>query len=130
MQDHAMRVPPFLALLPLAACVSAGGTGPVALDQTQRAGRLLVTPIKVEEDSRCPPAGSCEEPGRLVVRAVVDGAGFSQLERRFVLGRPVAVDATRYLVLESVEPGLDQELTAFTGRYRFHFAEVPPPPGG
>jgi len=122
---------PMLAfLLTLSACATTGYTGPVALDQTQRAGRLLVTPIKVEEDSRCPDNARCVDGGKVVVRAVVEGSGFSQLERQFVLGRPVAVDGRRWLVLQSVEPGISQDLAAFTGRYRFRFAEVPPPPGG
>jgi len=112
----------------LAGCATAGFDGPVALDQTQSLGRLDVTPIKVEEDSRCPDP-ACTEPGKLVVRAVVDGAGFSQVERQFVLGRPAPVDARRWLVLESAEPGPSQQLTAFTGGYRFVFREVPPPPG-
>jgi hypothetical protein len=126
-----MRPLLLLALLPLAACATTrGDRGPVALDQTQDLGRVSVTPIKVEEDSRCPENARCAEPGKLVVRAVVDGWGFSQLERQFTLGRPVAVDGRRWLVLDGAEPGPSQELTAFTGRYRFHFAEVPPPPGG
>jgi hypothetical protein len=126
-----MRMPILLLVpLALAACARPGLPGPVALDQPQRAGRLLVTPIKVVEDSRCPDTARCAEPGEVVVRAVVQGGGFTQLERQFVLGRPVAVGPSRWLMLDTVEPGVSRELTAFTGPYRFHFSEVPPPPGG
>lgn len=121
---------PLFAAGALAGCVTAGSPGPVALDQTQSAGRLLVTPIRVEEDSRCPDNARCIDAGKVVVRAVVDGGGFAQLERKFTLGRPAAVGTRRWLMLDSVEPGASQETTAFTGRYRFHFSEVPAPPGG
>lgn len=126
-----MRTLPLLLVpLALAACARPGFPGPVALDQPQRAGRLLVTPIKVVEDSRCPDNARCVDAGKVVVRAVVVGDGFSQVERQFVLGRPTAVGPRRWLMLDTVEPGISQELTAFTGRYRFNFSEVPPPPGG
>lgn len=129
-----MRIFPLLLVpLALAACARPGLPGPVALDQPQRAGRLVVTPIRVVEDTRCPDDARCPEPGaergKVVVRAMVVGDGFSQVERQFVLGRPTPVGPRRWLMLDTVEPGISQELTAFTGRYRFHFSEVPPPPG-
>jgi len=120
-----------LLLVPLAltACARPGLPGPVALDQPQRAGQLLVTPIKVVEDSRCPDTARCEDSGKVVVRAMVIGDGFSEVERQFVLDRPTPIGTRRWLMLDTVEPGISRELTAFTDPYRFHFSEVPPPPG-
>lgn len=118
-----MRAAPLLALA-LAGCAAGVGTsGPVALDQTQRAGPLLVTPVKVVEDSRCPDDARCFAPGRVVVRAVVED-GWGQVERRFTLGEPADVGSGRLLVLDGVTPGRSRELTAFTGPYRFHFSAV------
>ncbi|MXO58713.1 hypothetical protein GRI89_04050 [Altererythrobacter salegens] len=54
---------------------AAEGTS-VALLQPVRAGDVVVTPMKVVEDSRCPMNARCVWAGRLIVETRVDGAGW------------------------------------------------------
>ncbi|MEZ5679727.1 MAG: hypothetical protein R3E14_00320 [Erythrobacter sp.] len=76
-----------LAALPLAGCVVvpdapnvAGnpwneGT-PVPLGQPVKVADVIVTPLRVVEDSRCPINARCVWAGRLVVETRIDGAGW------------------------------------------------------
>jgi hypothetical protein len=100
--------------------------GPVALDRTQRAGRLLVTPLALEEDSRCPVNARCMWAGRVVVRVVIDD-GRGRLERRVTLGQSVAPG----LVLDGVTPDrVAGGAPLLSSDYRFDFALAAPPIGG
>ena len=83
-----------LALLPafvLAACAASlpaplpTGTPTAGFGQTARAGPLLVTPIALVEDSRCPMNARCIWAGRLTVRAEVR-AGRTMDVRNVTLG--------------------------------------------
>lgn len=112
-----------LPLLAVTACATVQGSpGPVALDQTQRVGRLLVTPIKLEEDSRCPMNARCVWPGRVIVRVTIDD-GRSRVERKLTLGDPAAPG----VVFDGVTPdrmaGAEPLLSS---DYRFHFSAVKP----
>ncbi len=76
-----------LVTAPLGACVAvpnapivegtpaAEGTA-VHLRQPVRVGDIVVTPMKVVEDSRCPMNARCVWAGRLIVQTRIDGAGW------------------------------------------------------
>lgn len=114
-----------LALLPLAllaACVTGrDAPGPVALDQTQRVGRFLVTPLVLREDSRCPYNARCVWAGRVVVRVAIDD-GRARLERELTLGVPVAPG----IVFDGVMPEREANAVVLPSDYRFHFAQGQP----
>jgi hypothetical protein len=95
------------SLLPLAAALSALSLGACAtyangpivdggpirqdglamLGQPTRVGRLVVTPMRVVEDSRCPMNARCVWAGRLIVSTRIDGAGWRETAN-MELGRP------------------------------------------
>lgn len=114
-----------LLLLPLAllaACVTGRETpGPVALDQTQRVGRFLVTPIDLQEDSRCPYNARCMWAGQVVVHVAIDD-GRSRIERNLTLGKP----ADSEVVLDGVTPDREAGAATLPSDYRFHFALASP----
>ena len=102
------------AALSLAACATyANGPivdgGPVRADgmamlgQPTRVGRLVVTPISVVEDSRCPINARCVWAGRLVLATRID-AGRRHETRDLTLGKSEAVLGTT-MTLTSAEPG-------------------------
>ena len=90
---------PLLALA-LGAC-SATVDGPVVdggpirqdgfamLGQPTRVGSVVVTPMKLAEDSRCPMNARCVWAGRVVVTTRIDGAGWRETAN-LELGRPYA----------------------------------------
>lgn len=75
------------AVLPLAGCVVVPNTPAVPrtpmpvgyavpLEQPVTVGDLVVTPMAVVEDSRCPENARCVWAGRLIVKTRIDGAGW------------------------------------------------------
>ena len=91
----------------------------VALNRPVRVGDLVVTPIRVIEDSRCPSGAQCIWAGRLTIEARIDGAGWRQTDR-LALGEPHAIrDAS--LVLASVTPEAATDRTIDPAAYRFVF---------
>lgn len=131
-----MRALPALSLVLLAGCATTGGSiGPVALEQTQRVGRVYITPVNVISDKRCPQEQRCDLPGRVTVRATVDGGwggwgwgGWGPLdgdtERNFILGVPTQV-GRRTIVLDSVTPEPSAGTLVSSAPYRFNFVEIP-----
>ena len=89
------------------------------LRHAQQVGGFIVTPIKVEEDSRCPMNARCVWAGRVVVRATVTD-GRHRTTRRFTLGEP-----SDGLVLDTVEPGRMAGAPIQPIRYRVHFSVSP-----
>lgn len=118
-----MRFATLAPLIALTACATVqGSAGPVALDQTQRVGRLLVTPIKLEEDSRCPMNARCVWAGRVVVRVRIDD-GRGRLERKLTLGEP----AEPGVVFDGVTPDrMGGAPPLLSSDYRFHFSPLAP----
>lgn len=113
-----MRIVHLLPLALLAACVTGRGPpGPVALDQTQRVGRFLVTPLELEEDSRCPYNARCISAGRVVVRVAIDD-GRTRLERNLTLGEAAAPG----IMLDGVTPEKENGAPTLPSDYRFTFA--------
>lgn len=104
-----------LALLTLSACVivpDAPGiaNGPalaqgsiVALGQPVEVADVVLTPMRVTEDSRCPINARCIWPGQIVVETRVDGAGWRETVA-LTLGEPANVRG-QVLNLTSAEPG-------------------------
>jgi hypothetical protein len=66
------------------------GTATVALGETARFGSLAVTPLRVEEDSRCPVSVQCVHAGtvRIAIRTSDSGAG---RDLELTLGTPVSL---------------------------------------
>jgi len=89
----------------LTACATVPPTsaGPIAgLGQVAILNELKIRPIEVVEDSRCPTQVQCVWAGRLVVRARMNGPGWTQI-RDFELGVAQAVDQYR-VTLIAAEP--------------------------
>ena len=107
------RALPLLALA-LGACTAyANGPivdgGPVRQDgqamlgQPTRVGQLVVTPMKVVEDSRCPVNARCVWAGRAIVSTRIDGTGWRETTN-MEIGRPYNTHGIA-IQLNSVEPG-------------------------
>ena len=107
----------------LAACatVPPANAGPTAaLDQVATVGDLRIRPLEVIEDSRCPALVRCVWAGRLVVRARMNGPGWTQI-RDFELGVFQAVDKYRVTLIVA-EPQKAAPGEIDPRAYRFTFA--------
>jgi hypothetical protein len=98
------------ASLALAACTTVpladagANAGPTAgLGQVAAINGLRVRPIEVVEDSRCPANVQCVWAGRLIVRARMNGNGWTQV-RDFELGAFQAVDQYRVTLIHAEPP--------------------------
>ena len=117
-----MKAVTALIALALAGCATMppSPAGPTAgLGQTASGNGLMVRPIKVVEDSRCPAAVNCVWAGRLTVRARMNGPGWTQI-RDFELGVPQAVDQHR-VTLIAAEPQKQAGAAIDPRAYRFTF---------
>jgi|KBSMisStandDraft_5_1062788.scaffolds.fasta_scaffold89139_2 hypothetical protein len=103
---------PLLALA-LSACVAApngpivdGGPirqdGLALLGQPTRVGSVVVTPMKLVEDSRCPMNARCVWAGRAIVTTRIDGTGWRETSN-LELGKPYATHNLS-VQLSSVQP--------------------------
>jgi hypothetical protein len=96
-----------LAALPLAGCATffGSGTGSVhrlALGQTGDVGPTNLTPLSIEEDSRCPAGVQCIWAGQVRVKVLVEPAGADHAVIA-TLGKPLGVDGGT-LLIEDVSP--------------------------
>ena len=110
------------ASLALAACttVQPANAGPTAgLGQVATVNGISIRPIEVIEDSRCPANVQCAWAGRLVVRARMNGSGWTQV-RDFHLGVPQAVD-NRRVTLVAADPQKATPGPTDSRAYRFTF---------
>ena len=105
------RLIPLFAALALAACVTVPaasattGTPTAGFGQTANVGPLLVRPIALVEDSRCPINARCVWAGRLVILAEVSfNGGSEQLRGNMTLGTPLALGKEN-VTLVAAEPG-------------------------
>ena len=111
-----------IAALSLTACatVRPANVGPTAgLNQVAIVDGLRIRPIAVIEDSRCPANVQCVWAGRLVVRARMNGPGWTQV-RDFELGVFQAVDRYRVTLIRA-EPPKVAPGPIDPGAYRFTF---------
>ncbi len=101
------------AALALSACATTPVTMPIidpqirsdglaSFGQPTRVGALVVTPLVLVEDSRCPINVRCVWAGRLVLKARIDGSGWRETVD-LTLGQPYATHGTG-LALVSTEP--------------------------
>jgi hypothetical protein len=80
---------------------------------------ITLTPILIEEDSRCPLGVNCIQAGIVRVRTVVEGAS-GAYEHVFMLGEPFIVEGRAITLLEvSPEPLPDKGM--ILNEYRFVF---------
>jgi len=96
-----------LAALPLAGCATLFGSGQasvqtLALGQTGDFGPVNLTPISVDEDSRCPSGVECIWAGTVRAKVLVEPAGADHAVFA-TLGQPLGVDGGT-LLLEQVTP--------------------------
>ena len=103
---------------PLAIAVAEEGTA-VPLNQQVRVGALVVTPLAVKEDSRCPENARCIWAGRAVVSVRIDGMGWHELAA-LTLGMPYPTHGTS-VTLTSVTPEKKAGATTPARDYRFRF---------
>lgn len=91
----------------------------VALNQPVWAGRVVITPIEVHEDSRCPINARCVWAGRAIVLTRVDGAGWRE-QAYLTLGEPHQIRGTT-VTLTSLEPGRTTDGPVRSAEYRFTY---------
>ncbi len=109
------------------ACAAGAGTaesaGPItlALDQRGEMNGIAVTPLRIEEDSRCPTGVQCIQAGTVRVAARVEGDG-ARRERVLTLAQPLRLVDGRALRLAAVCPYPHQPGTILPASYRFTFA--------
>ena len=132
---HALFLAPLLALaaiLPLSACAVVP-TGPVVdspyevaqqgsavgLLRPVQLGRVVLTPMRVTEDSRCPMNARCVWAGRAVVETRIDGPGWRQTQP-LTLGEPHTVRGVT-VTLVSVMPEQHTGKQITSAEYRFVF---------
>jgi hypothetical protein len=119
-----------IAAMPLAGCASTINApivdtgpvhrhGPVALGQAVRVGSVVVTPLDLVEDSRCPVNARCVWAGRLVINARIDGPGWRETVP-LELGKPSVVRGAP-VTLTSGEPGKVAGAETPNDAYRFDF---------
>ncbi|MEL1250435.1 hypothetical protein [Aurantiacibacter gilvus] len=91
----------------------------VALSQPVWTGRVVVTPIEVHEDSRCPINARCVWAGRAIVLTRIDGAGWRE-QAYLTLGEPHEIRNTS-VTLTSLEPGRTTDGPVRSADYRFTY---------
>ena len=90
------------ASLPIVDSAPIRSDGMALIGQPTRVGRLVVTPLRVVEDSRCPMNARCVWAGRAVVATRLDGPGWRQTTN-MELGRPIVAHGIG-VQLSSVQP--------------------------
>ena len=109
MKRFALAIVVALGPLALAACAAlpaasaTTGTPTAGFGQTANVGPLLVRPIALVEDSRCPVNARCVWAGRAIVRTAVAGTGWRET-LNLTLGERITTHGTT-VALTSVEPG-------------------------
>lgn len=118
-----------LAALPLAGCATFFGEAesPVhtlKLGMTGDFGPVNLTPINIDEDSRCPVAVQCIWAGQVRVKVLVEPAGANYTVFA-TLGQPLGVDGGTLLV-EQVTPQRTSTAPIPPSHYRLTTRYTPP----
>ncbi len=108
----------------LVACTTTGIAAdpkekPVAIGQRAQAGGLIVTPLKLLEDSRCPANARCMWAGRVLIRARIKGGSWTKV-RDLELSKPLQI-ADGALTLTDVTPVKIVPNKLKQKHYRFSF---------
>ena len=117
------RIIPLFAALALAACVTVPaapattGTPTAGFGQTANVGPLLIRPIALVEDSRCPINARCVWAGQVRILAEI---GRDRVRREMTLGVPIAVAGGK-LALVAAAPGRLAGAQPEPQPYRFTF---------
>jgi hypothetical protein len=102
----------------------------LALDRRGTVGGFAVTPLLIEEDSRCPADVQCIQAG--TVRLAVRIEGRASLQPILTLARPSRLDSNSWLTLCAVTPYPAQPGRIGPAAYRFrlvlHRGAAPPAP--
>nr|WP_294846379.1 hypothetical protein [uncultured Sphingomonas sp.] len=121
-----MKAFAILPALALAACAATTpplhttGTPTAGLGQTANVDSLLVTPIAIVEDSRCPIIAQCVWAGRLVVRTEVRAGSWTKtLDLTLGAGQHVADGEIR---LENAVPDKNSKTPVKPSDYRFTYS--------
>ena len=96
----------------------------VALGQPVATAGVVLTPMEVTEDSRCPINARCVWAGEIIVKTRVNGAGWRETVL-LKLGEPDSVRGY-ILNLTSAEPGQIAGQETDPANYRFTFEGWPP----
>jgi hypothetical protein len=120
-----------LAALPLAGCATFWGENesPVhtlKLGETGDYGPVNLTPISLDEDSRCPVGVQCIWAGQVRVKVLVEPAGANYAVFA-TLGQPMGVDGGT-LLLEQVTPQRASTAKTPPNHYRFTIRYTAPAP--
>ncbi|TMM49750.1 hypothetical protein [Qipengyuania marisflavi] len=91
----------------------------VGLLQPVRIADVVVTPIKVAEDSRCPINARCVWAGRLIVETRIDGEGWRDTAN-ITLGETFGTHG-RVVALVAAAPDIVTEREARPSDYRFTY---------
>lgn len=128
LRQSGMKPMTLLAALALAGCSTTGdsagrpaseaGLAYGGLNQNIRVGRLVVRPLAVVEDSRCPANVVCVWAGRVVLRVRVSGMAGDQTVSSIA---PLALPGGRSLELASVAPPRTTGRPDTPAPYRFGF---------
>lgn len=106
---------------PAATAEAEAGQAVLALSQGGRIGGVAVTPLRIEEDSRCPTGVQCIQAGTVRVAVRLEERG-GERETVLTLGQPVGLADGRALSLAAVCPYPRHPGTIARAAYRFHFA--------
>lgn len=92
---------------------------PVPLGQAVRVDGVVVTPVKVVEDSRCPMNARCVWAGRLIVQTRIDGKGWRE-SVNLALGE-IHATHDEMLALAAVTPEKTTDHRIEPREYRFNY---------
>ena len=91
----------------------------VAVGEPVWTGRVVVTPMEVHEDSRCPMNARCVWAGRAIVLTRIDGAGWRE-QAYMTLGEPYETHGTS-VTLTSLNPSQMAGTEIRASDYRFAY---------
>jgi len=118
-----------LAALPLGGCATFFGENVSAvhelrLGQSGDFGPVNLTPVSVDEDSRCPSGVQCIWAGQVRVKVLIEPAG-ANYTAFATLGQPLGVDGGTLLV-EQATPQRTSTTQIPPNHYRFRIRYTPP----